>query len=435
MMTLTNYFIPLCLCITFTTKAFSADFTEIIAQKSDAIESEVIKLRRHFHQYPELSNSEFKTAKTIATYLKELGLEVETGVAHTGVVGILKGEKPGPVVALRADMDALPVTEQTGLPFASTQHTTYADKDVGVMHACGHDAHIAILLGTANVLASMKDRIAGTVKFIFQPAEEGVPLGEEGGAALMIKEGVLGGAYKPQAIFGLHVWPYKTGDILYRPMGAMAAVDSFYIKVNGKQTHGSSPWKGVDPIVTAAQMVSAMQTIPSRQLDITASPAVLTVGTINGGIRPNIISSSVEMSGTIRTFDQTVREELLTRLAITVESIAKSAGATATLDIVPATPVTYNDKNLTASMLPTLRKIVGSEHLRLNSVIMAGEDFSYFQQEIPGLYFMLGIGADGVAEEDIPANHSPNFTINEKALKIGVRSMSSLAVDYLSSSK
>ncbi|MFA3791170.1 amidohydrolase [Aliiglaciecola sp. SL4] len=432
-MKLSKYFIILMLALVLSSQAFSADLETLIAQKSDEIESEVIKLRRHFHENPELSNREIGTAKTVAAYLTDLGMEVETGIAYTGVVGILKGAKPGKVVALRADMDALPVTEKTGLSFASTQRTQYNAKEVGVMHACGHDAHMAILLGTAKVLASMQEQIPGTIKFIFQPAEEGAPPEEGGGAAMMIEEGVLAGQYAPEAIFGLHVWPYKSGDILYRPKGAMAAVDTFFVEVTGKQTHGSSPWLGVDPIVAASQIVTAIQTIPSRQLDITAAPSVITVGTIEGGLRHNIISEKVSMSGTIRTFDKEVRKELLKRLKSTVETAASLTGAKAEFKVISATLVTYNDEALTAQMLPTIKKVVGEEHVRHNAVIMAGEDFSYFQDKIPGLYFMLGIGADGVPEEDMKTNHSPDFYVNEKALKTGVKVMSSLAMDYLNS--
>lgn len=428
--------VPLCTGIGMTlfgTGVTADDMQDAINAGSDAVEAEVIKLRHHFHENPELSNREFETAKTIAAYLRELGLEVETGVAHTGVVAILKGGKPGPVVALRSDIDALPVTETTGLPYASTKRTTYLGRDVGVMHACGHDAHISILLGTAKVLAGMKDQIPGTVKFIFQPAEEGAPKGEEGGAELMIKEGVLGGDYAPEAIFGLHVWPGEAGSIIYRPRGAMAASDTFYITVDGKQTHGSSPWLGVDPVVTSAQMLAAIQTIPSRQLDITAAPSVITVGTIHGGVRHNIIPEIVEMSGTIRTFDKEVRAELLKRLEKTVTNIAESAGAEATFELKPNTPVTYNNVELTNQMVPSLEKAAGKENVSLNPVIMAAEDFAYYGEKIPAFFFMLGVGQDGVALEDMPSNHRPDFFVNDRALKTGVRAMSTVALDYLAS--
>ncbi len=417
----------------FSVAASAQDFQADINKHSDAVESEVIELRHHFHQNPELSNREFETSKKIAEFLTELGLEVQTGVAHTGVVAVLKGGKPGPVVALRSDIDALPVTEITGLPYASTKRTTYLGRDVGVMHACGHDAHISILMGAAKVLTSMRDEIPGTVKFIFQPAEEGAPKGEEGGAELMIKEGVLDGEYAPEAIFGLHVWPGEAGSIIYRPRGAMAASDTFYITVDGKQTHGSSPWLGVDPVVTSAQILSAIQTIPSRQLDITAAPSVITVGTIHGGVRHNIIPEIVEMSGTIRTFDKDVRKSLLAKLENTVKHIAESAGAEATFELQPNTPVTYNNVELTNQMVPSLEKAAGKDMVSLNPVIMAAEDFAYYGEKIPAFFFMLGVGQDGVALEDMPSNHRPDFFVNDRALKTGVRAMATMAVDYLSS--
>jgi len=428
--------IPLCAGICAGVLSLAADASNLddaINAGSDAVEAEVISLRHHFHQNPELSNREFETSKKIAEFLTGLGLDVQTGVAHTGVVAILKGGKPGVVVALRADIDALPVTEITGLPYASVKKATYLGREVGVMHACGHDAHTSILLGVAKVLTGMKDEIPGVVKFIFQPAEEGPPKGEEGGAALMIKQGVLGGEYVPSAIFGLHVWPGKAGSIIYRPRGAMAASDSFTLRVSGKQTHGSSPWLGVDPIVTSAQIINAIQTIPSRQLDITNSPAVITIGTIRGGVRHNIIPETIEMTGTIRTFDEKVRESLLAKLGKTVEAIGESTGGKAILELTPNTPVTYNDVALTNQMVPSLERVAGKENVTLSPVIMASEDFAFFQKEIPGLYFMLGVGEDGVAVKDMPSNHRPDFFVNDRALKTGVRSIATLAVDYLSS--
>ncbi|MCF7981601.1 MAG: amidohydrolase [Pseudomonadales bacterium] len=402
-----------------------------IQSGSDQVEQDVIRWRHHFHQNPELSNREFKTAKKVADMLSKFGLEVTTGIAHTGVVGILKGGKPGPVVALRADMDALPVEEKTGLPFASTVRTQYLDQEVGVMHACGHDAHIAILLGAAKVLADMREQIPGTVKFIFQPAEEGAPPGEEGGAKLMIKEGVLEGDYRPEAIFALHVWPGETGGIKYREKGAMAASDRLKIVVRGKQTHGSSPWAGVDPIIVSAQIMSALQLIPSRQLNITKAPSVITIGSIHGGVRGNIIPDEVTMMGTIRTFDMEVRKELLSRLRKTAVAIAESAGATAEVSIDPYAPVTYNDPALTAKMLPSLEKAVGKENIAESPLVMGAEDFSYFQEKIPGLYVFLGVKKEGVSVEQSASNHSPYFYVNDRALKNGVRTLSTLALDYL----
>lgn len=417
----------------FSAAASGDDFQDAINTGSDAVEAEVIALRHHFHQNPELSNREFKTAAKIAEFLNELGLEVETGIAHTGVVAVLKGGKPGPTVALRADIDALPVTETTGLPYASTVRTTYLGREVGVMHACGHDAHISILMGAAKVLTGMRDQIPGNIKFIFQPAEEGAPKGEEGGAELMIKEGVLGGEYAPEAIFGLHVWPGRAGHIIYRPRGAMAASDTFYVKVDGKQTHGSSPWLGIDPVVVSSQIVNAIQAIPSRHLDITAAPSVITVGTIHGGVRHNIIPEVVEMSGTIRTFDKGVREELLKKLEKTVTTVADASGAKASFELQPNTPVTYNNVELTNQMVPSLQKAAGEDNVTLNPVIMAAEDFAYYGEKIPAFFFMLGVGEDGVALEDMPSNHRPDFFVNDRALKTGVRAMTTVALDYLAS--
>lgn len=418
----------------YTTQAIGGNLHPAIESGSNRVEQDVIKWRHYFHQNPELSNREYNTAKKIAKHLRKLGLEVQTGIAHTGVVGILKGGKPGPVVALRADTDALPVEEKTGLPYASKVRTTYLGRDVGVMHACGHDAHIAILLGAAKVLSDMKAEIPGTIKFIFQPAEEGAPEGEEGGAKLMIKEGVLGGKYQPEAIFALHVWPGAPGTVMYRPKGAMAASDQLEIVVRGKQTHGSSPWAGVDPIIVSAQIMTALQTIPSRHLDITVAPSVITIGSIHGGIRGNIIPDEVKMSGTIRTFDKAIREELLARLKKTATAIADSAGATAEVKINPYAPVTYNDPALTARMVPSLEKAVGAENVLDSPLIMGAEDFAYFQEKIPGLYVFLGVRQDGVSQEDAPSNHSPYFFVNDRALKNGVRTLSTLALDYLNGS-
>ena len=415
--------------------AQSASLDPAIKAGSDRIEQDVIQWRHYFHQNPELSNREFNTSKRVATQLQEMGLDVQTGIAHTGVVGILKGGKPGPVVALRADMDALPVEEKTGLTFASTVRANYLGQDVGVMHACGHDAHIAILLGTAKVLSDMKAQIPGTIKFIFQPAEEGAPPGEKGGAKLMIEEGVLGGTYKPAAIFGLHVWPDEAGVIKYRAKGAMAAADNLKIIVHGKQAHGSSPWVGVDPIIVSAQIMTALQLIPSRQLNITTAPSVITIGSIHGGVRGNIIPAEVIMNGTIRTFDIGVREELLHRLQRTVTAIAESAGASAEIIIDPYAPVTYNDPTLTAKMLPSLEKAVGKENVTGSTLIMGAEDFSFFQEKIPGLYVFLGVKQDGVAAEEAASNHSPYFYVNDRALKNGVRTLSTLAFDYLAASQ
>ena len=396
-----------------------------------AVEPKVIEWRRDIHQNPELGNREFRTAKKVAAHLKALGLDdVKTGVAHTGVVGTLHGTSPGPTIALRADMDGLPVTEQTGLPFASKAKAEYNGKEVGVMHACGHDTHVAILMGAAEVLASNRDKISGTVKFFFQPAEEGPPAGEEGGAKLMIKEGVLDGNDAPEAIFGLHAWPARAGTINYRSGSFLAAADSFHLTVKGRQAHGSSPWRGVDPIFVAGQLMMAIQAIPSRQLDITKGPAVITIGTIQGGVRHNIIPEQVEMTGTIRTFDAGERESLLAKMRRTVDLVAEAAGATASLTITPYAPVTSNEPELLQKLLPTLQHAAGADNVREYHLITGAEDFAHFQARIPGLYLMLGVRPEKYSENDAPSNHSPLFDANEDALIIGVRTMVGLALDY-----
>jgi amidohydrolase len=395
------------------------------------VQAKVIAWRRDIHEHPELSNRETRTAELVANHLRSLGLEVRTGVAHTGVVGVLKGGKPGPVVALRADMDALPVTEEVDVPFASKVRTTYNGQDVGVMHACGHDTHTAMLMGVAEILAGMRKDLPGTVKFIFQPAEEGAPTGERGGAELMIEEGALDDP-KPSAIFGLHVLPFPAGDIRYRPGGIMASADAFRIVVRGRQTHGAQPWNGIDPIVVASQIVLGLQTITSRQVDLTAGPDVITVGAINGGVRFNIIPDSVVMQGTIRTFDTAVRNDIHQRIRRTAESIAQSAGATAQVVIDTFTAVTYNDPTLTQQVLPTLREVAGANHVTLTPPITPAEDFSRYQQRVPGVFFFLGITPPGTDPSKAAPNHSPRFFVDEAALPTGVRAMAHLAVDYLS---
>jgi len=396
------------------------------------LEERVISWRRDLHAHPELSNREFRTAEVVAKHLESLGFdEVRRGVAHTGVVGRLRGGRPGPTVALRADMDALPVTEETGLPFASKVRTEYNGAEVGVMHACGHDAHTAILMGVAETLAGIREEIAGDVVFLFQPAEEGAPAGETGGAALMIEEGVLEGEKAPEAIFGLHVWPDEVGTIGYRERGILAASDWLKITVTGRQTHGSSPWKGIDPITVSAQILTALQTIPSRQLDITNSPAVVTIGSIQGGVRGNIIPDEVEMLGTIRTFDRGVRKELLERIRRTATHIAESAGATAEVEITSYAPVTYNDPELMRSSLPALRWAARDKRVEERPLITGAEDFAHYQERIPGVYFILGVNREGVSSSDAASNHSPHFFVNEDALMVGVRALSRLAIDFL----
>ena len=396
-----------------------------------AVEPRVIEWRRDFHQHPELSNREFRTAGKVAEHLRRIGLDdVATGIAHTGVVGTLRGGRPGPTIALRADMDALPVTEQTGLPFASRAKGEYNGREVDVMHACGHDTHIAMLMGAAEVLARHRDRLPGTVKFIFQPAEEGAPAGEDGGAALMIEEGVLDEPDAPQAIFGLHAWPGEAGTLYYRSGSFMAASDTLQIDIRGRQAHGSSPWRGVDPIYVSAQIVTALQGIPSRHLDITKSPAVITIGSIQGGVRGNIIPDDVQMLGTIRTFDEGVREELHSKLRKTVNLIAEANGAEASVFIDSYAPVTGNDPELLTDMMPTLEWAAGSGNVREHPLITGAEDFAHFQKRIPGLYLMLGINEQGVSVEESASNHSPRFYVNEDALITGVRALVGVAFDY-----
>ena len=416
-----------------TTTLSAATPAKSIDQRIDAaaakVESSVIETRRDIHQHPELGNREFRTSKLVADRLRALGIEVQTPVAHTGVIGILKGGKPGRVVALRADMDALPVVEQVDLPFKSTVKTTYNGHDVGVMHACGHDAHVAILLGVAEVLAGVRDELPGTVKFLFQPAEEGAPEGEEGGAALMVKEGALVNP-KVDAAFGLHVTSrFAVGEIAYRPGAMMAAVDSFKMTVRGKQTHGAYPWLGVDPIVVASQIILGLQTIASRQLDSSLAPAIVTVGSIHGGVRNNIIPDEVEMLGTIRSLDAKMRDEVHARIKRTAEDIARSGGATAVVTIDPGYPITYNDPPLTEAMLPALRKLTGE--VKLVNAVLGAEDFSFFQQKVPGLFIWVGTRPKNQTPEEAPSNHSPLFFVDESGLELGVRALSHLAADYL----
>jgi amidohydrolase len=391
---------------------------------------QVIRSRRDLHEHPELSNREFRTSRLVAGHLKALGLEVREHVAHTGVVGVLWGNKTGCVVCLRADMDALPVTVETGLPFASTVRTEYEGREVGVMHACGHDAHTAMLMGVATVLAGPRDRLPGTVVFLFQPAEEGAPEGEQGGAELMIKEGAFDDP-RPEAIFGLHVFPGPVGQLSARPEGIMASGDPFRMEVVGRQAHGAIPWLGVDPIVVASQIVLGLQTIVSRQSDLTRSPAVVTVGRLQAGIRANIIPDKAELQGTIRTFDPAMREDLLQRVRRTAERIAESAGATAHVKFEPGYPVTYNDPDLTALMTPTLRRVVGGGAYTIAVPRLTSEDFSCFQKEVPGLFFFLGVTPNDQNPATAAPNHSPRFLIDEGALSVGVRALAHLAVDFL----
>src|SRR5881394_1782859 len=415
------------------TTAIEADpaLDKRIDESAAKLESKVIECRRDIHQNPELGNREFRTSKLVADRLKELGIEARSGVAHTGVVGILHGGKPGRVVALRADMDALPVVEEVDVPFKSKVRSTYNGHDVGVMHACGHDAHVAILLGVAEVLSGIRNELPGTVVFLFQPAEEGAPEGEEGGAALMVKEGALDNP-KVEAVFGLHVTSrYPVQTIAYRSGSMMAAVDSFKVVVHGKQTHGAYPWLGVDPIVVASQIVLGLQTIPSRQVDVSLAPSIVTVGAIHGGVRNNIIPDEVEMIGTIRSLDSAMRDEIHARIKRTAEDIAKSGGATATVTITEGYPITYNDPALTEKMAPTLKRVAGAANVTVVNPSLGAEDFSFFQQKVPGVFFWLGTRPANQTAEEAASNHSPLFYVDESGLLLGVRALSHVAVDYL----
>jgi len=408
---------------------------EVIDAAARGIEQQVIEWRRDLHRHPELSNRETRTARLVAEHLRALGMKVQTDVAHTGVIGLLEGGKPGPVVALRADMDALPVTEETNLPFRSTAKGQYNGQEVGVMHACGHDAHVAILMGVAQVLAGMRDRLPGTVKFIFQPAEEGPPAGEKGGALYMVEQGVLDNP-RPDAIFGLHVIAgIPAGQLTWRAGALMASADWVTIKVSGRQTHGAWPWRGIDPVVTASQIVVGLQNIVSRQIDVSKEPAVVTIATIHGGARKNIIPDSVELSGTIRSFDEDMRADIHARIRHVAQHIAQANHAQAEVQIDKAVAVTANDDALTERMLPTLRRVGAEAGLKLQQRVMVAEDFSYFQQKVPGLFFFLGITPRDQDMAQAAPNHSPHFFVDESALVHGVRALSALAMDFLAGSK
>lgn len=394
-----------------------------------AVEPKVIEWRRDIHQFPELSNREFKTADKIASHLKSLGIEVQTGVAHTGVVGILKGDQPGKVVALRADIDALPVTERNELTFRSEITSEFLGEKVGVMHACGHDTHTSILMGVAEVLSKNKDKIRGTVKFIFQPAEEGPPPGEEGGALLMVKEGVLKNP-DVDAIFGLHINSQTpAGVIRYKSGGTMAAAQSFNIIVKGKQSHGSQPWSGVDPILISAKIIDGLQTIISRDANLTKEAAVITVGKIKSGVRFNIIPESAEMLGTIRTLDYGMKDKINRRMMEMVPAIAKAFGGEATIEIKEATEITFNDPALVSNMLPTLNRVAGNANVQTQKAVTGAEDFSYFQREVPGFFFFLG-GMTPGNNKPFP-HHTPDFRIDESGLLLGVKALTELSLDYL----
>ncbi len=405
---------------------------EAIKIKATSIEQKVIAWRRDIHEHPELGNREFRTAELITKHLQSLGMEVKTGVGKTGVVGLLKGGLPGPIIALRADMDALPVYEKNELPFASKVTTEYNGRTTGVMHACGHDTHVAMLMGAAEVLASMKKELKGSVKFIFQPAEEGVPKGEEGGAELMVKEGVLENP-KVDVIFGIHISSTsEVGTITYRPGGAMASVNDLRITVTGKPSHGAQPWSSVDPILVSAQIINNLQSIISRNVNITENPAVITIGAIHGGNRGNIISEKVEMIGTVRTLSGSDEKMVIRRINEIVSHTAQGAGATAVVDCPYEShyPVTFNNVALTAKMLPSLQKTAGAENVRLVPPITGSEDFSFFAEKVSGLFLFLGGMPKGGDAKKAGPHHTPEFMIDESGLILGVNTFCNLVIDY-----
>jgi amidohydrolase len=418
-----------------TINVFAADMSAEINQASERILPQVIKWRRHLHQYPELGNREFRTAELIERELRRLGLEVRTKIAHTGVVGILRGGLPGATIGLRADMDALPVSERVNLPFASKEKTEYNGQTVGVMHACGHDTHVAMLLGTAEVLSKMKNKLRGTVVFIFQPAEEGAPAGEEGGAALMVKEGVMD---KPKidAIFGIHINSQtEIGKIKYKSGSFMAAADWFTIKVKGRQTHGAYPWSGIDPVSTASQIIQGLQMIVSRQSELTKAPVVITVGKINGGVRENIIPEELTMAGTIRTLDDAMQKETHERIKLTTQKIAESVGATAEVSIETKTLVTYNTPELVRQTLPSFEKSIGKENVLETEWVMGAEDFSYYRLKAPAFFFQVGGMPAGKNPKDAAPHHTPDFFIDDSRLDVGIKAFCNIVFDYKPTAK
>ncbi len=409
------------------------DLTAKIDAAADKIEPKCIAWRRDLHEHPELGNMETRTAKIIADHLRSLGIEVTEGVGKTGVVGVLKGAKPGPCIGLRADMDGLPVVERVDLPFASKVKSVYNGQPVGVMHACGHDTHVSILMSVAEILAGMKKDLAGSIKFIFQPAEEGPPEGEEGGAPLMVKEGVLENPHV-DVMFGLHINSQtEVGKIKYRSGGIMAASDWFKIKVKGKQTHGSQPWLGIDPVVVSAQIISGLQTIISRQTELTKNPAVISVSVINGGVRSNIIPEEVTMLGTIRTLDTGMQRIIHEKIAWTAAKIAESSGATAETSIDKKTLVTYNDPALTKKMLPSFIKAAGEQNVVETEAVTGAEDFSFFAEKVPSLFFFIGGMEKGKDPKTAFPHHTPDFSIDESSMKTGVKAFCHLVFDYMQS--
>ncbi|HEY5917462.1 MAG TPA: amidohydrolase [Chryseolinea sp.] len=417
--------------------AQKSDSRTIISAAADKVESKVITWRRDIHEHPELGNRELRTAALVAKHLQSLGIEVTTNVAVTGVVGILKGGQPGPVVALRADMDALPVLEKTDVPFASKVKADYNGQETSVMHACGHDTHVAILMGVAEILSGMKKDLKGTVKFIFQPAEEGAPKGEEGGAELMVKKGVLENP-KVDVIFGLHInAQLEVGKITYRPGGMFAGVSDLKITVKGKPSHGAEPWSSVDPIVVSAQIINSLQTVISRNLNITNNAGVVTIGAIHGGNRGNIISEQVEMLGTVRTLSNDDEKLVFGRIRQITEKTAEAAGASAIVELPYSIhyPVTANDVPLTNAMLPTLQKSAGKENVILVPAETGSEDFSFFAEKVPGLYFYIGGLPKGKDPKTSAPHHTPEFFVDESGLKTGLNAMSNLVIDYMTMKK
>ncbi|WP_419700234.1 amidohydrolase [Mucilaginibacter sp. NFX135] len=411
------------------------DVSSTVSTKADALQSKIVAWRRDFHEHPELGNHEVRTSGIIAKHLQSLGIQVQTGIATTGVVGILKGDKPGPVVALRADMDGLPVVERTPVPFASKVKTTYNGQEVGVMHACGHDSHMAILMAVAQVLSTMKSELHGTVKFIFQPAEEGVEPGQKGGAEEMVKEGVLENP-KVDAIFGLHINSQtEVGKITYRPGGTMAGVNDMQIIVKGRSAHGAYPWSSVDPIVVSAEIINNLQTIVSRNVDVTQNPAVVTIGAIKAGNRSNIIPERVEMLGTLRSFTLADEKLLIERVKQIATKTAEAQGATAEVKIPYSNhyPVTFNDVKLTEKMLPSLQHTAGAENVLLRPPVTGAEDFSFYQEKVPGLFFFLGGMPKGQDPLKAPSHHTPDFFIDESGFTLGVKALCNLTLDYMNS--
>ncbi len=407
------------------------DIYTTIDKMADEIDAKVIQWRRQMHEFPELSNREFKTGEMVAKHLESLGIEVTRNFAKTGVKGVLKGGKPGPVVALRADMDALPVTERVDIPFASKVKAVYNGVETGVMHACGHDTHVAMLMGAAEILAAVKNDLKGTVVFMFQPAEEGAPPGEEGGAKLMVKEGILNNP-KVDAAFGIHISSREeVGKINYKVAGVMAAADRFVINVKGKQSHGSMPWGGIDPITVSAQIIQGLNNIISRQTELTKEAAVISVGMIQGGVRNNIIPESCKMIGTIRTLDVEMQKIIHDKIRLTATSIAESAGATAEVEIVPYAPVVYNNLELSRKMIPSVERVAGAENVKITKAVTGAEDFAFFANEVPSMFLFLGGMEKGMSPIDAPPHHTPDFYIDESGLKLGVRTYANLAVDYL----